>query len=65
MENKDRKLNWKQACVILGCGKTTFYELVNSGTLPAVRFGKRGLWVWERDVLRLIAQSLAFYDKTP
>ena len=53
--DKGRKLNWRQACAILGCGRSHFYEMVNSGTLPAYRIGgKRGLWVWEADCLALV-----------
>lgn len=52
---KGERLNWEQACRILGCGKTHFYHLVNSGALPAYRSGgKRGLWVWEKDCRELI-----------
>jgi len=50
-----KRLSWKQACVILGCGKTTFYRLVHSGRLPAYKIQEgRGLWVYEEDCLRLI-----------
>ncbi len=50
-QDKGRKLNWRQACRVIGCGKTQFYNLVNSGTLPAYRPEgcKRGLWVYEAD----------------
>lgn len=55
-EDKGRKLNWKQASRILGCGKTHFYALVNSGQLTAYRSGagKRGMWVWEEDCRVLV-----------
>lgn len=55
-EDKGRKLNWKQASRILGCGKTHFYDLVNSGQLTAYRSGegKRGMWVWEADCRALV-----------
>ena len=46
-----RRLNWKQARGMLGCGKTKFYDLVNSGELKALRVGKRGLIIYEKDVL--------------
>lgn len=49
--NKGRRLNWKQACEMLGCSKSHFYNLINEGKLPAVRYGKvRGVWVWEKDI---------------
>lgn len=54
METKAVRLNWKQACEILGCGKDKFYELIRSGRLPAYRAGKRGLWVKKEDVERLV-----------
>lgn len=56
MEDRGRKLNWRQACQIMGCSKQRFYRLVREGALPAFRaFGtKRGLWVWEKDVQNLI-----------
>lgn len=49
--DKGRKLNWRQASRIIGCGKTQFYDLVNSGKLAAYRLEgcKRGLWVYEAD----------------
>jgi excisionase family DNA binding protein len=56
-ENTDKKLGWRQACEILGCGKTKFYELVNSGALPGYRVGVKGVWVYEADVLRLLCKS--------
>ena len=51
MEEKGKRLNWKQACDILGCSKSHFYNLVNQGKIPAHRYGRvRGMWVWEQDV---------------
>ena len=50
----ERKLNWRQACVAIGCGKTKFYELVRTGRLRAYRTGDRGLWVTEEDVQSVI-----------
>ena len=50
VEEKGRKLNWRQACARLGCKKSHFYNLVNSGRLPAQRHGElRGIWVYEED----------------
>lgn len=51
-----KKLNWQQACARLGCGKSKFYDLVNSGVIPAYRVGRRGIWVKEEDVAQLIRQ---------
>lgn len=51
-KDKGRKLNWKQACDVIGCGKTYLYNAINSGELPAYRLGKvRGLWIWESDAV--------------
>ena len=41
MERTEKRLNWRQACAILGCSRSHFYNLVNSGELPAERYGKR------------------------
>lgn len=55
-ENRGQRLNWQQACQILGCGKTQFYRLVNDGRLAAYRVGHRGLWVYEADCRNLVAR---------
>lgn len=34
-------LNWEQCCELLGVSKSTFYNLVNMGELPATRVGVR------------------------
>lgn len=39
-KDPEQLINWKQAIKILGCSKSHFYNLVNSGDLPAQRFGK-------------------------
>jgi len=45
-------LNWQQACRILGCSKSYFYNLVNAGLLKAVRIGERkGIRVYKKDCL--------------
>lgn len=55
-KNKGRRLNWQQACELLGCGKTRFYALIHKGMLPAYRVagGKRGLWVYENECRGLV-----------
>ncbi|MDL2279084.1 helix-turn-helix domain-containing protein [Desulfovibrio sp. OttesenSCG-928-G11] len=50
----ERKLNWRQACTILGCGKTKFYEMIRMGLLPATKVGKRGVRIREADALALV-----------
>ena len=53
----EERLNWQQACRILGCSKTHFYRLVNSGDLPAVRYGKvKGVTVKKADCERYLQQ---------
>lgn len=58
LEWRGRRLNWRQACEVLGCGKTRFYRLIEEGRLPAYRLegGKRDLWVYEADCRRLFRQ---------
>ena len=51
-EERGRRLNWRQACALIGCSRSHFYNLVNSGVLPALRLGKiKGLRVYEADCL--------------
>ncbi len=53
----DTTVNWQQACRILGCSKSHFYNLVNSGELPAERSGKvRGVRVRRQDCENYIRQ---------
>lgn len=55
-EAPGRRLNWRQACEILGCSKSHFYRLVRSGRLPAYKIQgvSRGMWFYESDCLRLL-----------
>lgn len=57
-EGKGRKLNWEQACKILGCKKSHFYNLVASGQIPGYRYGAvKGIWVFERDCQIYLARK--------
>lgn len=48
-------LDWREACALLGCSQSHFYNLVNAGLLPAVRNGKmRGVRVRRKDCLRYL-----------
>ncbi|MFQ9491178.1 MAG: helix-turn-helix domain-containing protein [Bilophila wadsworthia] len=38
------RLNWQQACEILGCSKTHLYRLVRAGKVPIYGIGKRYRW---------------------
>lgn len=51
MEKRQKLLNWQQACKLLGCKRSHFYNLINSGKLPAIRVGElRGIRVEESAV---------------
>lgn len=56
MEKGNRKLNWRQACDVIGCSRNRFYNLVRNGFLPAYRLRgvKKGLWVYEKDCIALV-----------
>lgn len=46
MSGKSEWVNWQQACKLLECSQSHFYNLVNSGELPSLRSGKvRGVRV--------------------
>ncbi len=52
---KDKLLNWTEVCTRLGCGRSQFYVLVNSGQLPHTRIGRsRGIRVSEADLAQFI-----------
>lgn len=54
---KGRKLNWRQACMLLSCSRSHFYNLVNTGKLPAIRTGEvKGVRVFEEDCLEFLKQ---------
>lgn len=65
MEN--RKLNWRQACALLGCGRNRFYALIREGYLPAWRLPgmKKGLWVYEDDCRKLAKRVDSVGDRIP
>lgn len=52
---KGKRLNWKKASEILGCGKSAFFDLVSSGALQANGIGRRNRWYWEADVKLLLS----------
>lgn len=55
MKKNDELLNWQQACKIIGCSRSYFYNLVNAGILKAVKFGERkGIRVSKKDCLKFI-----------
>ena len=48
-DNLPERLNWKQACELLGCKKDTFYRLIREDRLKAYGVGKRCRWVMRSD----------------
>jgi len=40
-EHAQPALSVREACTVLGVGRTTLYDLIESGRLPAFRPGKR------------------------
>ena len=50
-------LNWRQACVMLGCSKSFFYNLINAGVIPAIRHGAvKGVRVYRSDCAAYLRQ---------
>ena len=48
-------LDWREACALLGCSQSHFYNLVNAGGIPAVRNGRRKSFrVRREDCLRYL-----------
>ncbi len=50
------RINWKQACTILGCSKSMFYRLIRKGVLPAYGVGERYCTVSKADCEQLAAR---------
>lgn len=48
------RLNWQQACEILGCSKTHLYRLVRAGKMPIYGIGKRYRWFHRTDCEALL-----------
>ena len=53
-DKKDRRLNWRQACFLLHCGRTKFFDLIANGDLKYEGVGIRGHYVWESDCVKLL-----------
>lgn len=56
------RLNWQQACEILGCSKTHLYRLVRAGKIPAYGIGKRYRWFLRADLEQVIGKD--FWEQT-
>ena len=50
----DRRLNWRQACFVLHCGRTKFFDLIQKGALKWEGVGVYGHYVWESDCVKLL-----------
>jgi excisionase family DNA binding protein len=46
-----------EAAELLGVGRTTMYELINSGQLKVTRIGTRGIRISDEELKRFIAAS--------
>lgn len=51
------RLNWHQACIILGCSKSTFFRLVGKGTIPAYGAADRGRFFLKTDCMAYLARK--------
>lgn len=51
------RLNWQQACEILGCKKSMFFKLVREGKIPSYGVGKKGRWYLRSDCLKLVGRG--------
>ena len=48
------RLNWQQACEILGCSKSLLYRLVKEVNIPMYGVGKRFRWFSRADCEKLL-----------
>lgn len=55
MDTTTDRLNWRQACALLGCSKSTLYRLVSRGMLRACGVCARNRWYSRRDCEALLA----------
>lgn len=49
------RLNWREACEVLGCSKSTLYRLTIQGKINAYGVGRRNRWYLRRECERLVA----------
>lgn len=47
----------KEAADLLGVGRTTMYELINSGQLKVTRIGSRGIRISDDELRRYIDEN--------
>lgn len=48
------RLNWQQACEVLGCSKSLIYRLVKEGNIPMYGVGKLFRWFSRADCEKLL-----------
>lgn len=58
------RLNWRQACGLLGCTKSTLYRMAREGVLPAYGVGRRCRWYLRRDCEKILLQRSNGLDKS-
>ncbi len=51
------RLNWRQACAVLGCKKTTLYKLVDTGHIKAYGVGSRFRWYSKKECLEYLEKK--------
>lgn len=62
MDLQDR-LNWQQACTVLGCKKSTLYKLVDDGAIGAYGAGARFRWYSRAECLAHVRKKLTNNSK--
>ena len=61
-QEQDRRLNWREACEILRCSKSSLYRMIYEGRLPAYGVGRRNRYILKSDCERLLAENVLFQD---
>lgn len=57
-QHEKSRLNWKEACEILGCKKSMLYRLVEKGTLSAYGVGRRNRWYKRAECIKCLEENL-------
>ncbi len=56
------RLNWREACEVLGCSKSTLYRLVANGQLRAFGVGSRGRWYSRTECELLLLSKKEYFN---
>lgn len=51
------RINWEQACRVLGVSKSALYRYVREGKLPAYGLGERNRWFLRSDCEALLKEK--------